>query len=329
MDQPFFVFTHRKVLKVSTQLSDERYRAILAKATNKPIEEIPAFNSAAMLSVIKERSDRLKKVIEGFTALLSTNPNTRKDKYDELDDIGRFIIAANDEPGGNGGIFEMEVPEKLAKHPDFVLTYSGKKIGVEHTRLVSEATIRIYKVVRWVLKQVEESVKDLSYLSKTVNIFINYDLNIIGDVSFKTENLSKKQKIDMGTLIAEFVRSELTGGTVPKPAFIYQIEIAENFDSRVDIELGESFYTEAEFSRQLLERIADKDDKAHNYRKEVTVDRLLWLLIVIDDIASFSNFYMETAFIPEIPSSNFDNILLFEKHEGRIHPIFPQTSRLT
>jgi hypothetical protein len=142
--------------------------------------------------------------------------------------------------------------------------------------------------------------------------------------ALKKKNLTAQQKNDPGNLIAEFIRSELTGENVPKPPFIFKFQITDNKDSRLDIELGEMYFTETEFSKQLLDRIADKEDRAADYRKEVTIDRL-WLLIVIDDIASFSGFFMESAHIPEINASNFDNIFLFEKHIGKIHPIYPQT----
>lgn len=323
MEQRYVVFTHRTTFEASTQLTEEEYRVAIAKANRMPLGDVPVFDSQRILTALKEHYQRVRKITAGFKTKLDSNPKTTKDKYEELEDIGRFIIAANDEPAGTGS-FELQVPKSIGLFPDFVLTYVSKRIGVEHTRLVSEEIIQIQRAAKWVLKKAAAIItKDLGHLSKTVNIYFDYDQNVIGTGSFKKKNLTLHQKIEASNIIADFVRAGLNGGQVLAPGFIAQVDINDNKDSRVDIELGQSFFTESEFSKQLLHRIAEKERKAGNYRTEVGVD-LLWLLIVIDDIASYSNFNMESANIPEINTSNFDTIMLFEKHAGKIHPIFPQ-----
>jgi hypothetical protein len=184
MDQQYVVFTHRTVLTLSNQLTPEEYRKILAVASNRTIEEMPAIDSDIWLVMARERSKKVRKITEDFKALLDSKPHP-KDKDEELDDIGRFILAANEEPPANKE-FALDVPEEIARFPDFILSYAGKKLGVEHTRLLSEDTIQKYKAAKRVIKTAEAILaKDLSYLSKTVNIFIDYNENVIGSASFK------------------------------------------------------------------------------------------------------------------------------------------------
>ena len=132
------------------------------------------------------------------------------------------------------------------------------------------------------------------------------------------------EKRQIGNVIAEYIRSELIGGCVIKPDFIKYAGIISNRESRVDIGLGESYTTHLHFSQPLLELIKKKEDRAICYRQAIDIDRL-WLLIVIDDITGYSGFNLTTPFLPRIETSNFDCILLFERFNGFITPLFHQT----
>ena len=92
----------------------------------------------------------------------------------------------------------------------------------------------------------------------------------------------------------------------------------------MDLELAETYTTETEFSDLLLNCIENKERKADRYRESTNVNEL-WLLIVIDDINSFSGFRIETGNIPTIHSSNFDRILIFEKFGCAINTLFSKT----
>ena len=265
--------------------------------------------------------DNVQRIIETCKAKFDTDPKITSDKYEELYDIGKFILFSKDK-------LKIHVPEVIQECPDFTLLYlyNQLKIGVEHTRLWSNETRAIFKAAKHYLAKAEEIIaKDLSHLSKTVNIFIDYNKNEIGEGNFDNRKFSKDQRNQIPHIIADLIRSELTGGNLPKPAFISQVEITQNKDSRVDLELAESYFTKAEFSDQLLNCIANKERKADNYRNARTVNEL-WLLIVIDDVNSFSGFNLESARILKIESSNFDSILIFEKFTGKIHFLFSKAS---
>lgn len=317
MEIPFR--TIRTTFKLSTDMKEEEIREAIAKAMQIPLEQVPPIDFEAVKAKMRGEYEKVQKIIESSKALLDSDPKTRLDKYEELNDIGKFIIFFNEN-------LQIHVPEVIQKFPDFTLLFNQFKIGVEHTRLWNNEARAMFKAAKHYLAKAEEIIaKDLRHLSKPVNIYIDYSKNVIRDGNFDNRMFSQEQKSLIPHLIADFIRSELTGGNVPKPAFVSQVEITPNKDSRVDLELAESYFTKTEFSDQLLECIAKKEEKADKYRNARTVNAL-WLLIVIDDVNSYSGFSLEATKIPRIEKSNFDLILIFEKFTGNIHILFYKSS---
>lgn len=180
----------------------------------------------------------------------------------------------------------------------------------------------MFKSVKYYLKKAEKIIaKDLSHLSKIVNIYINYRQNVIGQGNFDNRAFSPEQKHQIPQVIADFIKSQLTAGDVQMPAFISQVEVTPNKDLRVDLELAEKYFTKTEFSDQLLKCIGRKEEKANNYRNARKVNAL-WLLVIIDDINSFSGFNVKSDQLPIIESSNFENIMMFEKFTGNVHVLY-------
>jgi hypothetical protein len=194
---------------------------------------------------------------------------------------------------------------KFLNFPDFIITFEDNKIGLEHTRLMNEKDTAVFKTAKYCIQKAQEIISsELSYLSKTVNVFVDYDKNIIDESNFRNGKFNKIEKKEIIQTIADFVRSELTGGNLSKPDYIIQIKITPNKDSRVDLELAESYFTISEFNEMLLKCIEKKEAKVDNYRREIGKNEI-WLLVVIDDINSFSGFDLKTARFPQIKKSNF------------------------
>ncbi|TDH18145.1 hypothetical protein EXU57_24145 [Segetibacter sp. 3557_3] len=299
-------------------MSENEIREALSRIMSIPLEQLPHTNFTEQLAKIQLESGRVDKIISNYKTKLQFDPKTSQDKYEELQDIGRFILA-------NGDKLHIPIPATIPEYPDFILSYKGWTIGVEHTRLMSNKGRAAYKAAKYYLAKAEDIIgKDLAHLSKTVNIFIDHSKKVIGEGDFHNRSFSVQQRNELPQIIANFIISELTGGIVLKPDFISRIEITPNQDTRVDIELAESYFTENEFSILLLERIAKKERRVDDYRNAIKVDAL-WLLIVIDDINSFSGFNLESATIPKIKSSNFDYILIFEKYNGTVYSLFSKT----
>jgi hypothetical protein len=315
MERFFRIVTQRTTLKLSTDLSQDEMRQAIAKAVGRSVEEIADFDQASALAEIRKQSNRVNEIIKGHKLLFDSNPKITKDKYEELHDIGKFILATGD-------VFTIQVPEVPADFPDFILAQKHYKIGIEHTRLMSEEMKAVVKTAKYYIEKANQLLADeLGYLSKTVNIFIDFNREVINGLSFNTKGFSSKEREEIPKIIAEYIKSALTGGNIPKPSFIIQVEITSNNDSRIDLELAERYFTQEDFAKLLINRIDKKETRADNYRS-VNDFNELWLLIVIDDVSSFSGFDIETAIVPIIAKSNFDSIFIFEKFGCRIFRIY-------
>lgn len=315
MEGLYRILTKRTTLTMSTDLSAEEMRKAIANTMGVSIEEVPVLDPATALTEIRKQSNRVNEIIKEHQALFQRNPKTTKDKYEELHDIGKFILAAGDN-------LKIHVPNTVSDFPDFVLKDERQIIGVEHTRLMSEKMKAIIEMAKYYIGKAGKLLADeFGYLSKTVNIFVDFNGEVINGRSFKHKGFSLPQREIIPQIIAEYIKSELTGGDVPKPAFISQVEITPNKDSRVDLLLAERYFTQDDFTEQLIRRIGKKEERANAYRSVTNINQL-WLLIVIDDVSSFSGFSIETAMVPAIQQSNFDSIFIFEKFGCRIFQIF-------
>lgn len=293
-------------------MTAEECREAIAKARGIPIELVPLIDFEAEKARMRAQHEKVSAIIEASKKLLAQNPKTTADKYEELYDIGKFIVFFDD---------NFKILPAIQEYPDFTLVYDDYTIGVEHTRLWNNKKRAMFKAAKHYIAKAEEALKDLSHLSKTVNIYIDFNQNVISDGNFENRKFTKEQREQIPQIIAGYIRSRLTGGNVTMPAFIQQVEITRNEDFRVDLELGETYFTKTEFSAHLLGCISKKEEKADNYRNARVVDSL-WLLIVLDDVNSFSGFNTELAILPEIKNSNFDSIVMFEKFTGNIRFLY-------
>jgi hypothetical protein len=302
----------RTTLKFSTDLPEPEIRKAISETMGIPIEQVPQFDFESEKARLRNEMKRIEMITKDYKAKLDNSTNVTQDKYDELFDVGKFILFANSN-------FKIEVPNDLLRFPDFILSFEEEKIGLEHTRLMNEETKAQFKTAKYYIKKAEELVAtEFNHLSKTVNIFIDYNQNVIGESNFKNKRFTLEQRRQVAETLADYIKSELTEGNVPKPNYIIQTKITSNKDSRVDLELAESYFTLSEFNDILIERIQKKEMKANNYRNETNLN-VIWLLIVIDDVNSFSGFDLKTAKFPQIVNSNFNSIFLFEKFGGKIY----------
>jgi len=310
----------RTSLKLSTDMQGEEIRKAIAKARGFQLEEVPSIDFEAEKAKMREQYEKVQKIIAPSKALLDSDPKTSQDKYEELNDIGKFIMFFNDQ-------FQIHVPQAAQEYPDFTLLFKEHRIGVEHTRLWNNEARAMFKAAEYYISKAEEIIaKDLSHLSKTVNIYVDYTHTVIGQGNFRNRKFTKDERSQIPRIMADFIRSELMGGYVPKPAFITQVEITPNKDLRVDLELGESYLTKTDFTDHLLECIKKKEEKAVNYRNARTVDGI-WLVVVVNDVNSFSGFNLELAVLPKIESLNFESIMMFEKFTGNIHLLYQKAPR--
>jgi hypothetical protein len=87
----------------------------------------------------------------------------------------------------------------------------------------------MFRAAKHYLAKAEKIIgKELSHLSKTVIIYIDYSKNVIGESNFDKRKFSEEQKNKIPHIIADFIRCKLTSGNVPKPSFISQVQTTPN-----------------------------------------------------------------------------------------------------
>jgi hypothetical protein len=304
----------RTTLKLSADLSESEVRKAIADAMGIPVELVPQLDFESAMLKMKNEKTRLKEIVNEYELKLKNSPQASQDKYEELYDVGRFILASKDN-------FVITVPDKVPDFPDFVVLLDKKRVAIEHTRLIEEEMKATFKSAKYFIEKTEKLIEnELQGTGQTVNIFIDYDAEVIPKKTFKSRNFSIEEREKITQLLADYVRAELAGQSPARPAFILKIKVTPNKDSRLNLELAESYITKADFTQILSKRISSKESKAIRYQKINDFEEL-WLLLVIDDINSFSGFDLMTTVFPEIKNSNFERIILFEKFGGRIYDL--------
>jgi hypothetical protein len=272
MDEFHYYLTKRTTLTISTDISIDEMRQAIANSMGIDVSKVPEFDLTKELAEIRKQSDRVNEIIKGYKELLLTITKSTKDKYEELHDIGKFILASGD-------TLTIQIPEVIFDFPDFILINEDQeRIGVEHTRLMNEEMKAIIKTVKYFISEANKLLEvELNHINKTVNIFVDLNQKVIGECTFKNKRFTASQKTEVSKIIATYIKSELIGGNIPRPDFITHIEITPNKDDRIDLLLGEEYFTRNDFEEQLITRIERKEPRANAYRCATKFDQL-WLI---------------------------------------------------
>lgn len=298
----------RMSLQLSGNLTNEEVRQAISDAFGFPLNAIPPVDFTRRQDEIRADKKNVGEIIAIYKQFL-TQKGANKDKYDELLDLGRFIYSINDDIG-------ILIPQELLEYPDFQIIKGKETIGVEHTRLIDKQQIMAFKTAKYILKEAEQSLTPaFGETGKTMNIFFNYDSTISRQGNFKDGGISINERKALINAVEGYVKSILIGDSGKPPAFITRIQISENKEGKLYLELGQNYLTSRIFIEQLFECIAKKEIKANRYRSAMS-NKTLWLLIVVDDINSFSGFDIAATKLPILAFSNFDKVFLFEKFDG-------------
>ena len=138
----------RKTLKLSTLSSEVEMKKQVSSTFDIPLEKLEKFN---FLEGIENINTNFKKV-EALTTpykeyLISLN--SKADKLEELNDIGKFLISLNIP-------CSIIIPQKALPYPDFIVAIDDNKIGVEHTRLLNVDSQKFIKNIKQILKTAEQ-----------------------------------------------------------------------------------------------------------------------------------------------------------------------------
>jgi len=304
----------RKVAKISSLGSDEEIRKSIADQLEIPLDQLPPIN---LDEIRKETSDNwlsVKKLIDPFLEMLKSNPKNTPDKYQEIFDLGKFIISSKLD-------IQIIVPEKPLPYPDFTVLLEGNLVSIEHTRLIKPQEKAVIATAKLFISSAHKLlIRRHPTLVGTVNVFINFEASVLGDKNFNTRGFTLKERNQITLTICDYIESVLLKSNNVRPSFISAIRVSGNLDQRLDIELGEEYVAKDGFKDLLLDRIKAKEDNYLAYVNQAETERC-WLFVVIDGISSYSGFDLENE-IFLVDKSPFELIILFEAFSEKSYVIY-------
>ena len=290
----------RRTAKISTLGTEEEMIQEISQTFNIPIEQIRNQNIAQKLKEITQGYHQTSSIIDKYKDFL-TSKGAPKDKFEELYDVGKFLISLKI----NG---TLEIPNHISAIPDFIISSENKRIGIEHTRLMNTNSQIWIKKVSQIIKKAETLLLQRKpELKQIVNISINYwKLNINGkDLSVK---LSIQDKEQIASEIADYIESLLTNGELTKPPYVDRVSISEMSEHPLSLILNENYIAKTESTNLFEERIRDKETKLGSYLVNNSLDEL-WLLVVVSGATASSSFILQEQ---NLFNSKFDKVFLFD-----------------
>ncbi|MEJ5960746.1 hypothetical protein [Pedobacter immunditicola] len=300
----------RKTFKISNQGTEEEIRQRIAEVYGVSVDQLPPMDIKSEFERNRNNWMQVSELIAPYKAFLKGQAHTSADKFEELKDIGRFIIAWPDKLG-------LIIPDEPLEYPDFTVQLSGRTIGIEHTRLINPTLKAAFNSAKQLITEAEIILKNrnLDY-KRTVNIFINFSKPVINGSNFHNRKFTRKEKKQMSIAIADYIESLLLERALEKPIFIEDVVITTSQDSRIDLILAEEYIAKEGFVDLLNARILAKEAKFDNYISATALNSC-WLLVIIDGVSSFSGFDLQE--LKEIQTSNkFEKIILFETFGSKI-----------
>jgi len=294
----------RKTLKLSTLSSEEEMKKQLSSTFNIPLEKFEGFNFLEGVKTIDANFKKVEELIALYKEYL-TAINAKADKFEELYDIGRFLISLNTP-------FYLITPQQPLPYPDFITTNGDNKLGIEHTRLLNVSSQRLMKNIKHILETAEQIVRNInSKLTEIVSISFNYDTEVVNNKSLSTSTLSKTEKNMIAQLLASFILSYVEKSDTPIPSFIKKVSISIDSVHPISINLIENFIGKTDIEALLLERLKSKEQKHQHYSIVESFDEL-WLIIIVNGVSSASSFIIDSLSLKSRIASNFDKIYLFD-----------------
>ena len=297
--------TIRKTAKISLDGSEQEIKEKIAGVLGISTNEVDFTSIQKQLEQIKKEYLRTKNIISSYELFLQKS-KAPKDKFEELNDIGKYIKKHNPS-------LVLKIPENADQVPDFILEDGDKLIGIEHTRLINQDTQKIIGTLKKIIFNAQKFLLEKSETSNTlINIGFKYEEKIIKDKNL-FDNLSQKEIKQIGSNIAEIIIGFQKSTSHILPDYIDKILVQETKFS-TEINLIENYISKNNYDALLTKLIERKESKLKRYRYNNGLEEI-WLLIINSGIKSSSGFEM-----PNQTSikSNFNKILVMDNFDYSI-----------
>jgi hypothetical protein len=238
------------------------------------------------IEALKEQRQKVDNVITPF---LSKNLSSKQ--IIELSHVGKFLTLLNH-------------PSHIITQtdsPDFIISYNGEKVGLEHERIFKADKVEMIKSVSKLFNDAAETFK-LKYP--------NY--NILAECWLSTSNFKfKKNETDkLKNEISDFIYSLLTHkNNIQKPLYIDSVQLMKH--SEVSFCFNPGGYVVSDLDKQSLEKaILKKELLLEKYKVKSGLEKQ-WLLIVIGSASPDTYELGDNPFTIDL-SSKFDRVYLME-----------------
>lgn len=309
----------RKTLKLSTLSSEEEMKKQVSNTFNIPMDQLNRFNFLEGIEKINSNFREVEELTAPYKQHL-TALRSKTDKFEELIDIGKFLISLNTP-------CSIHIPEKPLPYPDFIINRANKRIGIEHTRILNTGSQIFIKNIRQILKSAEQILRSIdSNLNQVVNLGFNYQVGVINKKSLSDSTLTKAEKDSLAHLVSSFVYAHLESKNATKPDFIDQIQFSTDSVHPLSINLIENYIGKTEFESLLSERLLSKEGKHAAYSTICGFDEL-WLVIILNGVTVASSYMIDSSALENSIESNFNRIFLFDTFSSDVTVIFDSTNK--
>lgn len=294
----------RRTATISTLGSEDEMMTEISQALNIPIDKLKGQDISRKLNELTVQHQKFSGLIKGYKEFL-LNQKAREDKFEELYDLGKFLISINPS-------YHLELPEKISTIPDFIIKHEQQRVGVEHTRLINSETKNLIKTTTWILKKAEQILlAKNANLNQIINICINYSKITVEGKNLTTDKFSVKDKEAVAKIIVSLIEHLLVGHEASLPSFVENISISDKSVHPMSIKLNENYIAKDEFQQLFEKTIAAKETKYRSYSNNKSLDEI-WLLIVASGVTAASSYLFKTDSFNKGVASQFDKVFLFD-----------------
>ncbi|MGC4100863.1 hypothetical protein [Ferruginibacter sp.] len=300
----------RRTAKISTLATEEEMVKEIAAAFGQSEDDIRSQNVPQKLREITTKYKSAEALTTDFKNFLTQN-NARKDKFEELFDLGNFLVATNLN-------YKIQIPDKIESVPDFILLDEDKKIGVEHTRIMDKESKSLIQETKSILKRAEHILLARDNQRKQlINISISYWLMNTANKSVVNNRFSIAEKNQLAITIADYIESILLNKEIVKPSFIDNVSVSDRSLHPLCIEINENYVGKTEYESLILPVLSAKEEKYASYSEDKTLTEL-WLLVVLNGVSAPSSYILSSDILNNPFSSQFDKIFFFDgfSHES-------------
>lgn len=310
MDGPL----NKKSFKIRADATKEEMIQKISDVMNIPPEMINLDFLKTQVET-RERWLAIQEIIKPFKTFLENQPKIKPDKFEELTDIGNFILASKLP-------IHLQVPKAIQKYPDFTIALEGEMIGVEHTRLINGEMKAVTATAQRFLKEAERIIQTKhGNLSGIVNVFINFEKTVINNRAFSFGGFSIADSEIVRQDLATYIASFLLHTPTSKPDYVQKIDYSPNPGYPLSLSLGEDYFAIDGFKDLIKKRIEAKEKRLTHYQSEANVKRC-WLLITTDGVSSHSGFDIKKEIFIYQKESGFELIIFFDAFSGDIYVIY-------